>query len=230
MVPPFEIAIIIDPRGAYTTATAAVAKTLELSLAKGFGDLQNKVVTVLAGTGPVGQTAARLYASEKATVIVTSRSLQKASSVVTKINEEFEGETVRGVEAQTPQEIGAAIEKADIVLAAGAAATELLPLEILKKYGKKCRIVADIDAIPPLGVEGLDSNADGTEVVPNTYGIGALVIGKLKNKVESRLIKRAVEEPKGVFDYKIAYEIAKKAIASRQEQASQVEMPKYWLP
>jgi hypothetical protein len=232
MIPPFEIAVIIDPRGAYTTATAAVTKTLELSLAKGFGDFENKVITVLAGTGPVGQTAARLYASEKATVIVTSRSLQKASSVVTKINEEFEGERVRGVEAQTPQEVGVAIEKADIVLAAGAAATELLPLEILKKFGKRCRIVADINAIPPLGVEGLDSNADGTEVAPNTYGIGALVIGKLKNKVESRLIKRAVEEPKGVFDYKIAYEIAKKATASKQEekQAAQVEMPKYWLP
>ena len=232
MVPPFEIAIIIDPRGAYTTATAAVAKTLELSLAKGFGDLENKVITVLAGTGPVGQTAARLYASEKATVIVTSRSLQKASSVATKINEEFEGERVRGVEAQTPEDVGEAIEKADIVLAAGAAGTELLPLEILKKCGKKCRIVADINAIPPLGVEGLDSNADGTEILPNIYGIGALVIGKLKIKVESRLIKRAVEEPKGVFDYKTAYEIAKKAMADKQEEkkAAQAEMPKYWLP
>ncbi len=232
MVPPFEIAIIIDPRGAYTTATAAVAKTLELSLAKGFGDLENKVITVLAGTGPVGQTAARLYASEKATVIVTSRSLQKASSVATKINEEFEGERVRGVEAQTPEDVGEAIEKADIVLAAGAAGTELLPLEVLKRCGKKCRIVADINAIPPLGVEGLDSNADGTEILPNIYGIGALVIGKLKIKVESRLIKRAVEEPKGVFDYKTAYEIAKKAMADKQEEkkAAQAEMPKYWLP
>lgn len=232
MVPPFEIAIIIDPRGAYTTATAAVAKTLELSLAKGFGDLENKVITVLAGTGPVGQTAARLYASEKATVIVTSRSLQKASSVATRINEEFEGERVRGVEAQTPEDVGEAIEKADIVLAAGAAGTELLPLEVLKKCGKKCRIVADINAIPPLGVEGLDSNADGTEILPNIYGIGALVIGKLKIKVESRLIKRAVEEPKGVFDYKTAYEIAKKAMADKQEEkkAAQAEMPKYWLP
>jgi hypothetical protein len=83
-----------------------------------------------------------------------------------------------------------------------------------------------------LGVEGLDSNADGTEILPNIYGIGALVIGKLKIKVESRLIKRAVEEPKGVFDYKTAYEIAKKAMADKQEEkkAAQAEMPKYWLP
>ena len=30
MFPPFELSVIIDPRGAYTTASAAVAKTLKL--------------------------------------------------------------------------------------------------------------------------------------------------------------------------------------------------------
>jgi methylene-tetrahydromethanopterin dehydrogenase len=232
MIPPFEVAVIIDPRGAYTTATAAVAKTLELSIAKELGTLENKVVTVLAGTGPVGQTAARLYASEKAEVILTSRSLQKATSIVTRINEEFDAERVRGIEAQTPEEIGQAIKKADIVLSAGAAATELLPLNVLKEHGKKCRIVADINAIPPLGVEGLDPDAYGKEILPNIYGIGALVIGKLKQKVEAGLIKKAVEEPKGVFDYKIAYEIAKKTVASQKEekQAQLPEPQKSWLP
>jgi len=232
MFPPFELAIIIDPRGAYTTATAAVAKTLELSLVKGFGGLENKAVTILAGTGPVGQTAARLYASEKANVIVTSRDLQRASSVVTKINEEFEGERVRGVEAQTSDEIGKAIENAEIILSTGAAGTQLLPLDVLKEYGKKCRIVADINAIPPLGVEGLKSEADGEEILPNVFGIGALAIGKLKNKVEAELIKRAAEEPRGIFDYKMAYEIAKKTVLEKLEEKKmpKVEPEKHWLP
>jgi len=232
MLPPFELAIIIDPRGAYTTATAAVAKTLELSLEKGFGGLENKAVTLLAGTGPVGQTAARLYASEKANVILTSRDLQRASSVATKINEETDSEWVRGVEAQTSDEIGKAIENAEIVLSAGAAGTQLLPLEVLKEYGKKCRIVADINAIPPLGVEGLKSEVDGEEILPNVFGIGALAIGKLKNKVEAELIKKAVEEQKGIFDYRMAYEISKKAVLEKLEEKkmSKVEPEKYWLP
>ena len=232
MFPPFELAIIIDPRGAYTTATAAVAKTLELSLVKGFGGLGNKAVTILAGTGPVGQTAARLYASEKANVIVTSRDLQRASSVVTKINEEFEGERVRGVEAQTSDDIGKAIENAEIILSTGAAGAQLLPLDVLKEYGKKCRIVADINAIPPLGVEGLKSEADGEEILPNVFGIGALAIGKLKNKVEAKLIKRAAEEPRGIFDYKMAYEIAKKTALEKLEEKKmpKVEPEKHWLP
>jgi len=232
MLPPFELAIIIDPRGAYTTATAAVAKTLELSLEKGFGGLENKVVTLLAGTGSVGQTAARLYASEKANVILTSRDLQRASSVATKINEETDSEWVRGVEAQTSDEIGKAIENAEIVLSTGAAGTQLLPLDVLKEYGKKCKIVADINAIPPLGVEELKSEVDGEEILPNVFGIGALAIGKLKNKVEAELIKKAAEEQKGIFDYRMAYEIAKKTVLEKLEEKKmpKVEPEKHWLP
>jgi len=232
MFPPFELSVIVDPRGAYTTATAAVAKTLGLSLEKKIGDLENKTVTVLAGTGPVGQTAARLYALEKANVIVTSRDLQRASAVAAKINEEVENEKARGIEAQTPEEVGKAIENAEIILSAGAAATQLLPLETLKEYGKKCKMVADINAIPPLGVEGLKSKVDGEELIPNVYGIGALAIGKLKIKVEAELIKRAAEEPRGIFDYKIAYEIAKKTILEKlaEEKMPKGESEKHWLP
>jgi len=232
MFPPFELAVIIDPRGAYTTASAAVAKALELSLGKGLGNLENKSVTVLAGTGPVGQTAARLFASEKTEVIVTSRSLQKSSVIVTKINEDIEGERVRGVEAQTTDEIGKAIEKADIILSTGAAGTQLLTLEVLRQFGKKCRVVVDINAIPPLGVEGLESEADGKEILPSIFGIGALTVGKLKNKTEKALIQKAADEPKGIFDYRMAYEIAKKTVLEKFEdkKSPEPEPQKYWLP
>jgi methylene-tetrahydromethanopterin dehydrogenase len=232
MLSPFELAIIIDPRGAYTTAAAAVAKTLELSLEREFGSFENKTVTVLAGTGPVGQTAARLYASEKANVIVTSRDLQRASSVATRINEDIEAGKIRGVEAQTSEEVGRAIQNSEIVLAAGAAGTQLLSLAVLKEYGKKCRIVADINAIPPLGVEGLKSDANGEEILPSLFGIGALVIGKLKVNVETELIKRAAEEPKGIFDYKTAYETAKKSVLEKlkEKKPEGVQQEKHWLP
>lgn len=214
MFPPFELSVVIDPRGAYTTASAAVAKTLEVSMLKGLGSLEGKHVTVLAGTGPVGQTAARLYASEKAEVIVTSRDIKRAEAVAEKINEEVKEERVKGMEVKTPEDVGAAIKDAEIVLAAGAAGIQLLPLNILKEYGKKCRIVADINAVPPLGVEGLKPTWDGKEVLPNVYGIGALAIGVLKNMIETKMIKMAVEEPKGVFEYRTAYQIAKDTITT----------------
>jgi hypothetical protein len=232
MFPPFELAVVIDPRGACTTASAAVAKTLGLSLEEGFGDLENKTVTVLAGTGPVGQTAARLYASEGALVTVTSRSLQKASSLAVKINEESDKERVRAVEVNTAEEVGKAVESAEIILAAGAAGTQLLPLRVLREHRKKCKIVADINAIPPLGVEGLDSNDEGKEILPGVFGIGALAIGRLKNKTEAALIRRAAEESKGVFDHTVAYEIAKKAVVEklREKKSPESRPQKHWLP
>jgi hypothetical protein len=160
MFPPFENSIIVDPRGAYSTAAAAVAKTLGLALEKGFGSLENKSVTVLAGTGPVGQTAVKLYASEKAKVTITSRSLQRATAL------------------------------------------------------------ADVNAIPPVGVEGLESSVEGKEIRPGVYGIGALAIGRLKIKIETELIKRATGEPKGLFDYEVAYEIGKNSVLKKLAKAA----------
>lgn len=218
MFEPFELSVVVDPRGAYTTATAAVAKTLKLSLQEGNGNLEGKKVTVLAGTGPVGQTAAKLYASEGADVTVTSRSIQRASSVAEKVNEEVGGERVKGMEAGTDQEVGKAIEPAEIVLSAGAAGIQLLPLSTLKKYGENCKIVADINAVPPLGVEGLKPKSEGQEIASNVLGIGALAIGNLKNNVEAQLIQRAAEEPKGIFDYKVAYEISKNTVLQKLDK------------
>ena len=232
MFPPFVLAVIIDPRGAYTTASAAVAKTLELLSRKNLGSLDGKTVSVLAGTGPVGQTAAKLYASENANIIVTSRSLQKASALAAMVNEELKANRVKGVEAKTPEEVGKAIEEAEVILSAGAAGTQLLPVTVLKEFGKKCRVVVDINAIPPLGVESLEAEADGQQIGSNVFGVGALAVGKLKNKVEAELILKAAEESKGIFDYRTAYNIAKKLVLEKRKEKrpSKPETPKHWLP
>ena len=62
---PWGNSIIVDPRGGYSTAAAAVAKTFGASMEKGMGSLEGKKVTVLAGTGPVGQTAAQNLCNRK---------------------------------------------------------------------------------------------------------------------------------------------------------------------
>jgi hypothetical protein len=231
---PWGNSIIVDPRGAYSTAAGAVAKTLGLSLEKGFGTLEGKSVTVLAGTGPVGQTAARIYASEKANVIITSRTMAKGQAVADRINKEVGEERVKVVEVTKSEQTGAAIKDAEIVLAAGAGGIQLLSAEELKKYGKKCKIVADINAIKPLGVEELGSNDDGKEIKTGVFGIGALAIGKLKIKIETDMIKRATEAPQGLFDYSIAYDIGKtqiiKKLAKAKAEVAPKEQPKHWLP
>ena len=209
LFPPFELSVIIDPRGAYTTASAAVAKTLKLFKEKGFGDFKGKNTTILAGTGPVGQVAARLYAMEGSNVVLTSRKLQKATAVASKINMELVTTKVCGTQAAAPDEIGEAIKDADVILACGAAGIQLLPLNILMDYGKQCKVLGDINAVPPLGIEGLKSTHKHKEFLPGKFGIGALAIGPLKIQIEAEMFKQAMESPKGIIDYKVAYEIAK---------------------
>ena len=216
---PWGNSIIVDPRGGYSTAAAAVAKTLGASLEKGFGALEGKNVTVLAGTGPVGQTAARIYAAEKANVTISSRSSAKGQAVADKINEEVGAQKVRVVEVRSSEQTGVAIKDAEIVLAAGAGGIQLLSQADLNK-SSTCKIVADINAIKPLGVEGLGSNDDGKELKPGVYGIGALAIGKLKIKIEKEMITRATLEPQGLFDYAVAYEIGKNAILKKLAKAA----------
>jgi Methylene-tetrahydromethanopterin dehydrogenase, N-terminal/Shikimate / quinate 5-dehydrogenase len=216
---PWGNSIIVDPRGAYSTAAGAVAKTLSLSLEKGFGTLEGKNVAVLAGTGPVGQTAARIYASEKANVIITSRSTAKGQAVADKINKEAGAERVKVVEVTKPEQTALAIKNAEIILSAGAGGIQLLSGEDLKKHAPKCNIVADINAIKPVGVEGLESNDDGKEIKAGVFGIGALAIGKLKIKIETDMIKRATEAQQGLFDYAIAYDIGKAQILKKLAKA-----------
>ncbi len=210
MFPPFELSVIVDPRGSNTTASAAVAKTMKLFEEKGFGDFKGKTAAILAGTGPVGVVAARLYASEGGNVVLTSRKLDRATAVADKINGELGTNQVCGAQAGTAEEIGEAIKDADIVLACGAAGIELLPLSVLEKYGQKVKVLGDINAVPPLGIEGMKATHKGKEFTPGKFGIGALAIGPLKIQVEGEMFKQAVENPSGIVDYKVAYALAKK--------------------
>ena len=71
---PLSTSVMLDANGCNTTATAAVVKivsTVPVSGAK---------VVVLAGTGPVGQRAAALFAKEGAEVVLTSRTLARAEA------------------------------------------------------------------------------------------------------------------------------------------------------
>ena len=187
---------------------------------RAYGTLEGKKVTVLAGTGPVGQTAARIYASEKANVTITSRAMAKGQAVADKINKEVGAQRVKVVEVTSPSKQAQPSKTRKSYSQQAQAESNCSQQAELNKYGTTCKIVADINAIKPLGVEGLGSNDDGKELKPGVYGIGALAIGKLKIKTETEMIKRATTEPQGLFDYSIAYTIAKDAILKKLAKAA----------
>jgi methylene-tetrahydromethanopterin dehydrogenase len=76
---------------------------------------------------------------------------------------------------------------------------------------KKLLIVADVNAVPPSGVEGLEMTANGAELTPHgTLGLGPLAIGNIKSKTESGLFKQMIAADKPVrFDFRDAFRLAR---------------------
>ena len=211
MFPPFEMAIVSDPRGAYTTSSALVAKT-EDALKKNYGmQLKGSNVTILAGAGLVGSLAATLLAMEEANVTIADIAVDYAKQRAKEINEKVAGNRVK-VHIEYPEE-GAysACKDAHIIMSTGPPGFQLLKKDVLTKLSN-CKVVADVNAVSPPGIEGLKPTWDCKEVVPGVIGIGALTTGSLKLRVELSLIKKAIEAPSGYFGYKEAFEIARELL------------------
>jgi methylene-tetrahydromethanopterin dehydrogenase len=79
---------------------------------------------------------------------------------------------------------------------------------------KTLKIVADVNAVPPTGAEGVDVHADGVAIAgTQAYGIGALAIGNVKYKAQHNLLKQMLSsEEKHYFDFLSAFEMARKSL------------------
>ncbi len=182
MFPPFQVSVMIDPKGAYTTAAALVAK-----VGKALGGLNGRKAAILGGTGPVGRVAASLCAKNGCEVIVGSRSQESADRLAKAIGQKAGG-TVRGAQMGTDEEKLPILKGVDLILATAKAGVEILSrsaLEVLPA-GK---VVADVNAVPPSGVAGLKPEDDLKEIAPGIRGIGALAIGVLKYDVEMEMLE-----------------------------------------
>jgi len=197
---PFRVSIMLDSNGSNTTAAAGVAL---LAKAK---PLAGKKAVVLAGTGPVGMRAAAFLAEEDAEVTITSRTKERADVAAKAIESRF-GAKVRGVAAFDDASRAAAIENTNIIFAAGAIGVQLLPLSAWKD-NPNIELLADVNAQPPLGIEGLEATDKGKE----RHGklcFGALGIGGLKLKLHRGCIGKLFESAEAVFDAEEIYALAK---------------------
>ncbi len=203
LFPPFLLGLMVDPKGGYTTAAALVARTAALSRSRGPGPLDRLRALVMAGTGGVGRAAAALLAREGAKVVLTSRAAASAKAAADEIAALF-GVAIEPQAAAGEADLVRLAAQSDIVVAAGAAGVRLLSragLETLK--GPK--VLADVNAVPPHGIEGVAPQDHGTEVGPGLFALGALAVGDLKFKVESSLLKDLLAaEPPPVIDLETA--------------------------
>jgi hypothetical protein len=196
----FRVSVMFDCNGSNTTAAAAVAW-----LAHG-RSLAGKRAVVLGGSGPVGQRAAVLLAREGAEVAVTGRKREVVQAACDSIHSRF-GIVVRAIEAPTHAERGAAIEGVHIVLATGASGTPLLD-EKQWAESPTLELVADANASPPAGIEGVGASDRGA-VRHGKILFGALGFGALKLALHRACIARLFEQNDLLLDAEEIYAVAK---------------------
>ena len=196
----FRVSIMFDSNGSNTTAAAAVAW-----LAHG-RSLRGKRAVVLAGSGPVGQRAAVLLAREGAQVAVTGRKREVVQAACDALKKRF-GIEVQAIEAPTNAERAAALEGAQVVLATGASGVTLLDAKSWQENGS-LELVADANASPPAGIEGVGLSDRGA----SNHGkivFGALGFGALKLALHRACIARLFEQNDLLLDAEEIYGIAK---------------------
>lgn len=215
MFPPFKTSIIIDPGGAYTTAAAAVAKIEDALSSHKLGELKDKTCAVL-GTGAVAQIATVLLAKIGCNAIIASLNPKRVDGKehaedVARLLAKDHGVKVHGVFAPTSTERSDILKKADVVLCAGTRGVRIIEKELLKEV-KHMKVLVDINAIPPFGVEGIELKDDMREIETGIFGIGALTVGDLKHKLEKEILREARSNGKEIYNYSMALQLARKLV------------------
>jgi hypothetical protein len=180
---PFRVSVMFDTNGANTTAAGAVLAALEGS----GGSLEGVRAAVLGGTGPVGQRVAWLLARLGATALLGSRSPERARAAAERLQKRT-GCAFHAIAPSGSGELVQALADVEVVVAAGAPGTVLLPGSVRARL-PELRAVIDLNAVPPLGVEGIEATDKGTPR-EGVRAWGALGVGGTKMKIH----KRAVQE------------------------------------
>ena len=216
MVPPFSVSLFADPSGAYTTAAALVACT-EAALRKHHGgDLKGRRVLLLGGTGPVGRIAAVLCAQAGATAVLGSHKGTDAAETAARETGTRFDVVLAAASTRTKPDLREALAEADVVMGVAAAGVQVM--DAADRAGaRRLRVAADVNAVPPAGVAGVDA-MDDAKVIEGTaiVGIGALAIGNVKYQVQNRLLVRMREADGPVcLGFEQAFEVARGLLADK---------------
>ncbi len=196
---PMRVSVMLDSNGANTTAAAAV-----LAAAKHV-PLAGATALVLAATGPVGQRVVRLLARAGATVRAASRSQARAQEACDAVARHVPEARLTAYAASSASETAAALEGAQIIIAAGAAGVELLS-EQARRHAKSLRVAIDLNAVPPAGLAGIGV----TDKAVDRDGVacyGAIGVGGTKMKIHKAAIARLFASNDQILDAEQLFEI-----------------------
>ena len=203
MMAPFEVSVFADPSGAFTTAAALVAcveKALQQTHDK---ELKDCKALVFGGTGPVGIATGIIASLQGAeTVLVDHLSADTANDAVKQYNRRF-GARMTGAVARTDADKIELLADADIVFCTAKAGIRVLSAAVLAQT-QTLKVAGDVNAVPPAGIEGIESRDMAKPLVhaqqaSNAVGVGALAIGNVKYQLQHELLKSMLSGEKPVF-------------------------------
>ena len=212
-VPPFELSLFADPNGAYTTAAALVALVGRKLGDNGYRDRR----AMIFGGGPVGLCAAVLIAQQggHATLVRLTPARADKQAAIAGFAERY-GVTLDSADGETETGKRAALGEAEVVICSAKAGVQILTREQLGA-APRLRVAADVNAVPPTGIEGLKPGDNGAALDLGlddaAVGVGALAIGSIKYQVQHRLFKHMLGTDRALaLDLPDAYALAENLV------------------
>ena len=201
----FRVSVLFDANGCNTTAAAAALAVVRAVGSTG-ETFAGTPVAVLGATGPVGQRVARLLARLGGKVSVGSRQLERARDTAERIHA-VTGSAVTAFATSDPAALRAGLHGKAVVVAAGAAGVTLLPADVRRAL-LELKVVVDLNAVPPLGIEGIAATDNGTDH-DGVLSFGALGIGGTKMKIHKKAIQELFTANDKVLDAEQVLEIGR---------------------
>ncbi len=210
LVPPFAISFFADPAGSFTTAAAMVACVEKILKDRKQRTLRDLKVAVFGATGVVGFASAVIATMQGSDVtLVGYDGIKRVTDAAQEIKRRFDVD-VHAADGSDDDKKSIILAESEAVFCAGRAGVAILSNAQLAG-AKRLTIVADVNAVPPPGIEGLDVQANGQEITSHgTLGLGPLTIGNIKYKTEFGLFQRMIAATKPVqFDFRDAFALAR---------------------
>ena len=213
LLKPFGVSLFADPYGSFTTAGAMVACVEKILREKKQRELKGSKVVIYGATGVVGYSAAVISALEGAEVTVVGYSgLERVAKLADEMCKRFDIK-VAPADGSTPEQVRALLCQHEIALCAARAGVQVLSKDDLAA-AKDLLIAADVNAVPPLGVEGCGLHDNGVVISSHgALGIGALAIGNIKYGAEAGLFKKmATSDEPLCLDFRHAFALARELV------------------
>ena len=219
LVPPFQLSAFADPGGSFTTAAAMVACVENIYRIKTLRSLKGATVAVFGATGVVGFASAVIAAQNGANVKVVSHMGLAVLEPLVRAGKERFGVNLLPVLGGRDTDKTKIVAGADIVLCTAAAGVQVLKAKHLAK-SKRVAVVADVNAVPPSGIEGVQLFDLGRPLgVSSILSVGPLAIGDIKYKTQAALFRRMIASDKSLMlDLTDAFTIARQLVGKKNKQ------------